>query len=352
VVRIETTPPTQLAKYHSPVIQSLEKHFKIGWVGRAYMRSIVEAQSTHVYEGWWHLALSCGMRDKLYNVAQYINSHVAFANVQEGRLPMLPATHWRKNSNGPFECTTKMYAAALNAIVAPGSGSQMECRGLVELIALRALQIATGDKRFDELLTARLGTAPLTIGNLPTPQIRQYESLTAKGAYVSDGLFRPGDMVLFSNIRSTARGSIWLVENAICVGWRADTKNRPRFRDPLFIGGGVLNLTSEAQMRELIYQKTPDLNVMGNRAAHFAEKAIGGPKCTHLLDTNVKKEIAKYEDDIRKKAGMGDDAELSSRQQAELDELERRRMKIAVPDIFLFTEVDRIVVLGGRLDVL
>lgn len=307
--------------YDDAKVHAFEEVNKIGSTGRAYLRSIVEAKQKHVYRGWWYLIFSLKMRDKIASVADLVYQKVSFANVPASQHPTLDSTFWRRLADGDFECKSNDYAKAVDAVFADRTKNRLECRGLCELIALRSLQDALGNARFNKYLKDYLGSERLRFRL--NHRLLQTEELTAKPpgtVYTGEAVFRPGDLVAFSNGRGVAAGTQWLVENALCVGWKTDGKGNPIYTEPLFRGGGVDGVKTEAEMKEYVYQQTLDPEVRGDRKSHFAEKALGGPKCNHLLDT---------------------------------DAIDRGvSLDKAVPNIYLHTTVERIGILGGRQDLL
>jgi hypothetical protein len=313
--------------------RQFENANRIGNVGKAYLRSITEAKSTHVYKSWWRLAFKCLMADKVQAAALSVNDKLGFADMKR-ILPKLDSRYWGKDKGGDFYCkTTKEFAKAVSIIFTSKLNNALECKGLSHVMALRALQLSMNNTRFDKLIKAFLGGKRLRIP-LDTIKVKNFmmmESLKASRKeyfiYEGDRVYRPGDIIAVGNLRSEAVRTQWLVENGICVGWRGAADGRAQYDEPLFVGGGVPSqVMTEAQIREYVYQKTKSYDrITGNRKHHFAEKALGTTKCRHKLDK-------RYEEGPRKgQLIYGLDV---------------------VPDIYLNTEVNRIAILGGRTDIL
>ncbi|MFX0196154.1 MAG: hypothetical protein ACFFCW_08530 [Candidatus Hodarchaeota archaeon] len=317
---IEKPKLREITNYNVEQLRRFERRNNIQTTGKAYLLSIIESHSKHYYKGWWYLVFSLKMRQKMGYAAKMVNSKISFANIPGGVGLQLNPTFWTRRQEGNFVCKTDNYAKAVDAILADRSKNFLECRGLCEVMVLRALQLAVGNTRFNKYLKDQLGSDPLELRL--NSKLLQSEELSATGqttVYKGDAIFRPGDLVAFSNNRKPAKGTQWLVENAVCVGWKNDAKGQPRFDEPLFVGGGVSKVLTEAEMKEVIYQQTPNSLVTGDRTRHFAEKAIGGPICTHRLDSDAENKGSNL-------AGT-------------------------VPNIYLHTTVERIGVLGGRKDV-
>ena len=51
-------------------LEFFEKQFKFKKTGKAYFKSIVQADSEHIFKGLWYLAFSVKMRDELERAAQ------------------------------------------------------------------------------------------------------------------------------------------------------------------------------------------------------------------------------------------------------------------------------------------
>ncbi|MFX0198093.1 MAG: hypothetical protein ACFFCW_18395 [Candidatus Hodarchaeota archaeon] len=341
--------------YTDKRISQFEDAWLIGRIGKAYLRSIVEAKSKHSYKDWMRLGFSCLMRDKMQEAALSVNARVTFVNTAKSE-PSLDWNYWINFSSNTFVCTTKDYATAVRAALSDPSRNGCECLALSHLIALRALQLAVGNDKFNVLLNFHLGNKPLEIPlNL---ELTQDESLAASlesKSYEGDSVFRPGDIIAVSNNRDEAdytsweavvkkkKGTPWRVENGICIGWKMNSKGEPEFNEPLFVGGGLgQKIFTEAEIKEEVYNQTKSLgnirknsrgeiirnklsgniesdNIIGDRKGHFLEKALDNAKCIHKLDVRDSNWDLKYGLDV-------------------------------VPDISLYTEVKRISILGGRRD--
>ncbi len=320
MLKIEKPKLLEITNYNVVQLRRFERRHNIQTTGKAYLRSIIESHSKHYYKGWWYLVFSLKMRQKMGYAAKMVNKKIKFANIPDGVVMQLNPTFWTRQQEGDyvsFVCKTDNYAKAVDAIFADSSKNVLECRRLCEVMVLRALQLAVGNTRFNKYLKDQLGLDPLELSL--NRKLLQSEELSATGqttVYKGDAIFRPGDLVAFSNDRKKAKGTQWLVENAVCVGWEHDAKGQPRFDEPLFVGGGVSKVLTEAKMKEEIYQETLNKLVTGDRKRHFAEKAIGGPICTHRLDSDAENKGSNL-------AGT-------------------------VPNIYLHTTVERIGVLGGK----
>jgi len=317
---IENPKHKQYTSYSSDELRNFQNRYSVEKTGRAFLRSIVEVDSEHFYKGWWYLVFRLKMCDKIRDVALRVNQKMGFSSGSSDNR--LDPVFWQRQREGNFSCKTKDFAKAVNALLVDKSINRLECRGLSEVMALRSMQLALGNTRFNKLLGKVLGSKPLTLILDMFGPLLEWETLKVDPGNIEekgDDVFRPGDIVAFSNSeRKKADGTQWRVENAVCVGWKDDASGNPDLSEPLFVGGGVANVFTEAEMKEYIYQKTPDSRVTGDRKGHFAEKAIGGPECTHLLDSDAEKKS------------------LS--------------LKGTVPNIFLNENVNRIPILGGRRD--
>ena len=312
--------------------KQFEKAFGIGPVGKAYLRSITMAKSEHVYKSWWRLAFRCLMTDKMQAAALNINNKVGFANMSS--IPAkLDSSYWLKDSSGDFVCKTKKdFAKAVSIILKNPQKNALECKGLSHLMALRALQLSLGDQRFDKIIKAFIGNEPLklTLDSIFKKRFLVDENLSASrkesSIYDGDRVFRPGDIIAVSNFRKEAKGTQWLVENGVCVGWRGAPGGRALFDEPLFVGGGVPNqVMTEAQIREYVYRQTPSSDpITGNRKKHFDEKALGTAKCRHKIDE-------------RHKSGPKKGQLIHGLN--------------VVPNTYMHTLVNRIAILGGRADI-
>ncbi|MDX1811080.1 MAG: hypothetical protein R3240_03980 [Gammaproteobacteria bacterium] len=319
-------------KYGERWSRQFENSFGLGPVGKAYLRSITEAKSLHVYKSWWRLAFKCRMADKIQAAALSVNDKLGFANMSTVK-PMLDPRYWSKDGSGDFVCKTKKhFAKAVNAIFTDNAVNALECKGLSQVMALRSVQLALGDNRFDLVLQKFLGKTQLKIplDAITDKHLVVTEDLSADGKttiYTGDGVYRPGDMIAVSNMRHEALGTQWLVENGICVGWKGAADGHAQYNEPLFVGGGVPNkVMTEAQIREYVYQATPSKDkITGDRKGHFAEKALGKIRCQHKLD----KRYNTGPDKGKLMYGLN-----------------------VVPDTYLHTTVIRLNLLGGRTDII
>jgi hypothetical protein len=264
-------------------IKTFEDNLKLQKTGRACLRSIIETKSEHHYKGFWYLIFSLLMRDKIEKAATEVKN-IQFAS--SGSETKLNSAFWERTNNGNFLCKSEEFGKAVSSILTNPQKNNLECQGLSHIMALRALQLALGDTRFNKLLKTGLGKAKLQIPLNAT--LLQGEDLALKGeepfSKSGDGVFRPGDIVAFGNNRSEAVGTQWRVENAVCIGWKFDIKGLPLFDEPLFAGGGVDTFKTEGEMKEFIYQQTPireapfpSKEVLRR---HFAEKAVTGSNCS------------------------------------------------------------------------
>jgi hypothetical protein len=281
--------------YAAVTIEAFERSWKLEKTAKAYLRSIIEARSEHRYRDSWNLAFSLKMRDKMEQAAKEVNDKVKFELWAWERK--LDPAHWNRietlapwetRPNVTFESKTTDYAAAVNAIFADTTKNQLECGSMAELMAVRALQLALGDRRFNAILRIHLRGSKLRIPLLYNKIAISQEMLTYPPPR-GENVFRPGDLVAFANVRQNARGRGWGIENAICVGWKFDNRGEPLYDEPLFYpggrAGGMPEPGTESQFKESLYKLSPDptlvLSPQADLTKHFAEKIINlkGRQC-------------------------------------------------------------------------
>ncbi|MDX9865527.1 MAG: hypothetical protein RBT34_12055 [Anaerolineaceae bacterium] len=261
----------------NPVLKALTRKHCIQSTGCAYLRSIVEANSQHHYQNEWMLAKSLLMRDCLRRAAIQVNKLVPWELKWENSK--LDPSKWQKiDKDFVFVVRTNDSSGAISSILTEENkklGSRrknkLECKNLAQLMALYALLLATG-KMFNRLVGRQLAKGKLHRLTIPiNPELLQTEVLDMKFDpqlphipinYNGDNVFRPGDMVQFyfdgkidktGDRKTDDRRKGWRVENAICVGWQ-ETSRGPKYEEPLFVGGGVAGVVTEAQMKWIQYE--------------------------------------------------------------------------------------------------
>jgi len=357
---IEKPKRTTISDYNHKQLRWLVKRYKIQRVGKAYLKSVAGSAIEPFYKGWWYLVFRLKMCDKMESAAKLASQKLGFTNVARAGVCQLDPKHWKSIGGSNFVCTSPDYAVAVQALFSGSSHNSLECRRLAELMALRAFQDAVGNPRFDRYLKAVLGSEPRTISlNSKLLQPEELTLTSPPSKYTGAHLYRPGDIIAVGNERSKAVGTQWLVENGICVGWKFNSGGEANYGEPLFVGGGVSGAYTEAELREYVYQRTPDPILKGDRKAHFAEKAIGGPKCAHTLDSKIENIYGTFHDvnnapkngktvaEVLQKNGVSGQEYKAWKKKYGNTKTEDA-LKPAVPDVVLRTSVERLNVLGGR----
>lgn len=227
--------------YDAKPVQWTLDHFNIQETGRRYLQSIIESENDHVYKRWGYLGYDLRTKDNIKDAASEAQNKVGFALGDH----TLDETYW-DFKNDKYVMKGDNYAKAVDAIFKNMTVNRLECDNFRNVIAIRAFQLSVGDAKFNTILKRRLKGERLTIpfnDSLLTGSFSLDASTESSDSYNGEKVFRPGDMVQFSleNLEE-ADNTRWQIENAIVVDWNDEG-------EPLFKGGGVIDILTEHQMK-------------------------------------------------------------------------------------------------------
>ena len=222
------------------LIKGLLQKYKIKKEGKQALRQMFSSKHVYHFKSREHLAYELQIIDNTLSSAKEVSKKVGFAELgKDGKAQdTLAPKYWIKKESGTFEAKTDDYAKAIDAIFSGTSKSALECMNLTEVMSLRSLQKAVGDKKFNQLLKKKLGKKKFTIS--------MNEELVEGFERDDDNPFQVGDRVLFSATRLDAPDANpqWFVENAIVV--------KIEKGKPMFMGGGLKKVyTEEGMKREM-----------------------------------------------------------------------------------------------------
>lgn len=324
-----------------PQLDALVTKHNVGWTGRAFLVSILNARGDHRYADTRSLIASLLMRDHLAAAARVVNDKVDFAGAGKDKLDR---KFWRMRPGRRFECRGSNYAASVKATLLDKERNALECAGLTDMIALYALLLAMKGKWFDQSLNARLSLNRLSIcrlpgeliehellGYVPVPSMKDTDSSGAK-------LFRPGDLMAFNCLMNETADTQWKVENAICVGWKRTSTGQPDYDTPLFVGGGVAGAKTEPEMKFMVFD-----NVRTVWTAKVVQRGVFTDGTTRRSGT--RQELERLCAD-HFTSTYGTDAQMKTSFAVKV----LKTPKWESPIVKLNPAVSRIGVLGGRVD--